>query len=276
MSSITDAERRRLERLLSMESGYVLDFTNDTFGDLFERHAIDIHGPRYRTKGDSKAKKMRSFWEQDSDRTVGRVLSDLLESYEVQCEVENRPPDVDLVDQYQVIVARLSGQDYTTSASRTKEFLQQQLDIPKINTLPVEGPVSIIVEQRLDEIRRIIPVNAHLSVIMLSGSILEAVLLGAGQRDFKKFMSSTKCPSNAAGKAKPIQNWSLAQLIDVACDIRVLQPDIGKFSHGLRHFRNYIHPYRQMSENFTPDDHTAKVCFQVLKAALADIAGQRR
>lgn len=276
MSSITNAERRRLEKLLRMGSGYVLDFTNATFGDLFKRHKIDIHGPRYLTNGDSKAKKMRSFWEQDSDRSVGRVLADILESYEVECEVDNRPPDVDLLDQCRTILARLSGQDYTTRASNTREFLQQKVDIPNTSTLPVEGAVGTIIEQRLDEIRRIIPVNAHLSVIMLSGSILEAVLLGAGQRNLKKFMSSTKCPSDRAGKAKSIHDWSLAQLIDVACDIRVLQPDIGKFSHGLRHFRNYIHPYRQLSENFTPDEHTAKVCFQVLKAALADIAGQRR
>ncbi len=45
--------------------------------------------------------------------------------------------------------------------------------------------------------------------------------------------------------------------------------------HGLRDFRNYIHPYEQMVSGFTPDDHTAKVCFQVLKAALASLAGER-
>ena len=27
---------------------------------------------------------------------------------------------------------------------------------------------------------------------------------------------------------------------------------------------------------FSPDEHTAKVCFQVLKAALASVAGERQ
>jgi hypothetical protein len=62
----------------------------------------------------------------------------------------------------------------------------------------------------------------------------------------------------------------------VACEIDILKPDVQKFSHGLRDFRNYIHPYEQMRSGFTPDEHTAKLCFQVLKAALASVAGERK
>ena len=55
----------------------------------------------------------------------------------------------------------------------------------------------------------------------------------------------------------------------MAHDIGLLKPDVQKFSHGLRDFRNYIHPYQQMASGFKPDEHTAKVCFQVLKARLS-------
>jgi hypothetical protein len=55
-----------------------------------------------------------------------------------------------------------------------------------------------------------------------------------------------------------------------------MKPDVKKFSHGLRDFRNYIHPYEQMQSGFAPDEHTAKLCFQVLKAALASVAGERK
>ncbi|MCY4317652.1 MAG: hypothetical protein OXE76_00405, partial [Alphaproteobacteria bacterium] len=56
---------------------------------------------------------------------------------------------------------------------------------------------------------------------------------------------------------------------------QALKLDVKKFSHGLRDFRNYIHPYEQMVSGFTPDEHTAKVCFQVLRAALESLAGER-
>ena len=37
-------------------------------------------------------------------------------------------------------------------------------------------------------------------------------------------------------------------------------------------FGNYMHPYEQLVSHFTPDEHTATVCYQVLKAALASNA----
>lgn len=69
--------------------------------------------------------------------------------------------------------------------------------------------------------------------------------------------------------------WSLSQLIDVACDIGIIELDVKKFSHVLRDFRNYIHPYEQMASKFNPNDQTAEICFHVLKAALADLSETR-
>ena len=40
-------------------------------------------------------------------------------------------------------------------------------------------------------------------------------------------------------------------------------------------FRNYIHPRQQLSQNFNPDMHTAKISWQVLQAAIADLTGKR-
>ena len=39
-----------------------------------------------------------------------------------------------------------------------------------------------------------------------------------------------------------------------------------------RGFRNYIHPYQQQASNFAPDEHTARICLQVLKAAIAQLS----
>ena len=65
MSSLTDIEKRYLEKLLGMESGYVLDYSRcRQYGEFFNRHRINIHGQKYQTYGTSKAKKMRAFWEQ--------------------------------------------------------------------------------------------------------------------------------------------------------------------------------------------------------------------
>ena len=42
MSSITAADGRYIEAILDMSRGYVLHFTDATFGDFYNRYNIDI------------------------------------------------------------------------------------------------------------------------------------------------------------------------------------------------------------------------------------------
>ena len=276
MSSLTAADKRYFEKILDMGGGYVLDFTNGTFAEFFKRYNVDIHGNQFLTYGDSKAKKMRAFWEQESDALVGRVLSDMLDNYQAACKLNDRKHDADLLAQSRKIVARLLGNSASAKVETVDVFLNKEFGMPNIQRLPVESTVAKIIENRLNEAHAVLSVSAYLSVIFLCGSVLEAVLLGAARKEPKKFNQSPASPKDSNGKVKLFHEWSLAQFIDVACDIGLLKPDIKKFSHGLRDFRNYIHPNEQIVSGFTPDEHTAKVCWQVLKAALASIAGDRR
>ena len=98
-----------------------------------------------------------------------------------------------------------------------------------------------IIQDRVKEAQSCLSNGAHLSVIFLCGSVLEAVLLGAAQHDQERFNRSSKSPRQN-GKVKRFQDWKLSEFIDVARDIGLLKPDVQKFSHGLRDFRNYIHP----------------------------------
>jgi hypothetical protein len=276
VSSLTDIEKRYFEKLLGMQSGYVLDYSDTTYAEFFSRHRIDIHGGRYQTYGTSKAKKLRAFWEQEPDALVGKVLSELLDSYKAGCDLNGHELDAALLEQSRAIVVRLLGNSVVGGGAQTeKEFLDREYTIPNVQKLPVDVHVIPIVESRLNEARTALSAGAYLSVIFLCGSVLEAVLLGAAQRDPAKFNRAVSSPKYDDGSVKKFHDWSLAQLIDTACEIGLLKPDIKKFGHGLRDFRNYIHPYEQMLSGFTPDQHTAKVCFHVLKAAMASVAGER-
>ena len=66
-------------------------------------------------------------------------------------------------------------------------------------------------------------------------------------------------------------DWTLNNFIDVAAEVEILKQDVKKFSHVVRDFRNYIHPYQQMASRFSPDKQTALICLQVLKAAIFQI-----
>ena len=275
MSSLTDVDKRYLEHILNMQSGYVLDYTDATFGEFFARHNIDIHSRKYQIYGTSKAKKMRAFWEHEPDQIVAKVLSEMLGSYETGCELNQRSINSRVLEKCREIVLRLSSKVSTNKVTDEASFLEREFTIPNVHKLPVEPQIASIIENRLMEARKALKAGAHLAVIFLCGSVLEGVLLGTAQKAPEKFNRSLASPKGTNGKVKPFHEWTLAQLIDVACDVNLLKLDVKKFSHGLRDFRNYIHPYEQMISGFTPDEHTAKVCFQVLKAALASLAGGR-
>jgi hypothetical protein len=277
VSTLSAGEALYFEKLLGMGSGYVLDFNDGAFASFFRRHAIDIHNAKYQSIGTSKAKKLRAFWELDPDLTVGRVLGELLDRYEANCDVNGQPRDAVPLEKARATIARLLGQKTSSKPAETEDaFLKHEFSIPNLNKLPIIPQAVPIVEARLAEARVALQAKASLSVIFLCGSVLEAVLLGAAQQEPEKFNRTSASAKDKAGSVKPFQEWSLAQLIDAACEAGVLKVDVKKFSHGLRDFRNYIHPYEQMLSGFAPDEHTARVCFHVLKAALASVAGDRR
>ena len=152
------------------------------------------------------------------------------------------------------------------------EFLKREFKDVSVSKAGLEGVVSDILQQRIREIERCFPASAYLSVILLAGSTLEGLLLGTAIKHPKQFNTSKSSPKDPNGKVKPFQDWSLSSFIDVAHDIGLIQYDTHKFSHSLRDFRNYIHPFQQMSSGFNPREHTAKICLQVLKAAIYEIS----
>ncbi|MCY4579964.1 MAG: hypothetical protein OXD31_13090 [Chloroflexi bacterium] len=274
MSNLTEADKIYLEKVLDMGSGYVLDFNDAAFGQFFRRVGVDIHSAQYQTYGTSKAKKIRAFWDQESDVLVGQVLSELLDVYEAQCDFGSLELDPNSLQKCREIVSKLNGKPTVSDSFTDEDFLSQEFEIPDIRKLPVDFAVSEVIKERLHEAQLCLRSGANLSVIFLCGSILEAVLMGAAHRDPEKFNRSSTSPRRD-GKVKPFHKWTLSEFIDVSHKLGLLKLDVHRFGHGLREFRNYIHPYEQLTSGFSPDEHTAKICFQVLKAALADIAGER-
>lgn len=79
MSDLNGVERRKLERLLGMNAGYVLNFSDRTFREFFEEYRIEIDAERYRVGGSSKANRMRTYWNLEGNHSVGRVIKGLMD-----------------------------------------------------------------------------------------------------------------------------------------------------------------------------------------------------
>lgn len=274
MSSLQMLERECLEDLFGMGSGYVLDFSNRTFSEFFrESVRIDIYSDKYATSGDSRARRFRAFIELEVDALVGKMISDLLEYW---CYKTPQPSvtEIALAGRVSQAVERLLGKSVSPKDSG-QAFLKQDFGSVTFQRIPTVGPLLSVLEARLAEAILCLKANAPLAVIFHCGSILEGLLLSVAVANPQQFNQAPNSSKDKVGDVKPFHQWTLAQFIDVAYELGYLGLDVKKFSHGLRDFRNYIHPYEQMSARFSPDGHTAEICLQVLKAAIGSLSDTR-
>lgn len=154
---------------------------------------------------------------------------------------------------------------------KEEDFLKQTFDV-NVDLLRLNIDVTEIIKMRLQEVESCIKSQAPLAAVILIGSILEGILLGIASA-FPQLFNQVQCAPKEKDsvKNKKFQDWKLANLIDAAAEVGILKQDVKKFSHVVRDFRNYIHPYQQLVSKFSPDKHTALICLQVLKAAIYQI-----
>jgi hypothetical protein len=80
MSDLTNTEKRKLEKLLEMGGGYVLNFSNRTLDEfVIDSIGRSIYDQRYTYGSGSKANQIRGFWQVEANHVVGKLMGDLLD-----------------------------------------------------------------------------------------------------------------------------------------------------------------------------------------------------
>src|ERR1700677_3202059 len=90
VSSLTLLEKRDLERLFHMGSGYVLGFSNRTFREIIlDSTGLDIEHEQIGGVC-SKANRLRHFWNTQTDNVVGTLLETLIEYVEEESPLKTK------------------------------------------------------------------------------------------------------------------------------------------------------------------------------------------
>jgi hypothetical protein len=267
-SSLTVLDMRHVESVLGMSEGYVLDFTDRTFGDFFEDLGIDISAPTYCVDGTSKAKRLRRFLRSAEPEEAARVLNALLE-YQVGC-AKSAPSNED-VQGYLRLLERLRGTTDSKPAVNDRTALLGLKFNPNLfDALAINERFGKVLADRMAEAQVCLQAGANLAAVILSGSVLEGLCLGVGQRQTQPVSRAfQECfrrnPPN-------LEEWTLNQWIGVFRHLAWFSPTTEKFAHALREFRNYIHPSVHMRAAHSPDHNAALIAFQVVVGAAEDLS----
>ncbi|GAA1457746.1 hypothetical protein NE857_21130 [Nocardiopsis exhalans] len=267
MADLDNVTKRKLESILEMSGGYVLDFSNARFAD-FVKTAIDID-PYEKYPPGSKAVLLRRIWHEEPMAAVAKVNLELLEHWRIGKLVADQEPTSFEGTLYDELKEQFTPLAESVDAAST-DFLAKDFGQIDITSLPRSLTSQAVVEARLREIDACQEAGAPLAVIFLVGSTLEGLLMELAIANAAEFTSAPSAPKER-GRVKQLDQWKLADLIVVSHKLGILGADVFKFADQVRNFRNYIHPRQQLVERFEPRIETAKIAQQVLRAALADL-----
>lgn len=276
VATVDNKTKVKLEHLLKMGGGYVLDYSNASFAD-FVRDSIGID-PYERHVG-SKAQVLRRLWSTLSESEFAKLTIDMLEYRHLtedlgRVEVTDRTNTdrrlaEELIEQLRPLLdepERVTGEE--------AEFLARVVEMD-LSQVPVELDLQSVIADRLQEVEVCFENGAYLAVVILCGSTLEGLLYEVAKSHPAEYNRAKAAPVRD-GKVRPLPQWTLNELLNCSRELGLLGEDVTKFGHAVREFRNYIHPQQQVAETFRPRKVTAQVARQVLRAAIDDLGTHTR
>ena len=137
-------------------------------------------------------------------------------------------------------------------------------------------------EVRSDLLRDLVATRSSLlhgewkAATVIAGSIVEALLLwGIENSDIAKVQNASKSvvQKGALTKSLPADHaqWGLHQLVEVAAELGLLEPDTATEARLAKDFRNLIHPGRALKKQQTCDRGTALVASAAVEHVARDL-----
>jgi hypothetical protein len=158
--------------------------------------------------------------------------------------------------------------------SRLKVALDNQESTPVTETRDFsyvqDFGLRKVLERDYTEIQRAYIAQCWKSVIILSGSAIEAILLATlldcMKSDPKRAASASKVPS------KPdLSKWDLSDLIDVCIELDLVSQGVEKLSHSVRQYRNLVHPGNEIRDKLVFGQEEARIAIEVLHLVHRDL-----
>lgn len=147
--------------------------------------------------------------------------------------------------------------------------------------LPLDFSPLISDPQMQDILRRrwlecvaCISADAPLAATVMIGGLLEALLLARVNHEPNKaliFKAATAPKDKATGQTLQLREWGLKNYIDVAHELGWISQSAKDVSEVLRDYRNYVHPYKELSHGIKIEKKDAPILWEVAKSITVQI-----
>lgn len=142
--------------------------------------------------------------------------------------------------------------------------------IPAFSTLTSKAELQQILTRRWQEAERCLAADAGLASMVMMGGLLEGLLMARVERlTDKRPVFTAKAAPKKDGKTLAQKEWTLHNYIEIAHELGWIGETARGVSVVLRDYRNYIHPYKELSDGLVLSRDDAAMLWTVV-VTLAD------
>ena len=268
------AERAVLEKLFRMDEGNVLNFDMEDIKFFFRNDmGVDIYDDKYDIPNSSwgdRAARVKNFMEQSSPKAVASLIEKLINCIKSGINAgiytEEEYP-AHLIERANGIKNRLLGSEESVSITTTpKEFHFDDIAniLENLEKLNLDPALHKCITRRINEMHTCMENKCYLSTVILCGSCMEGIL--------SDFASKNNFTSHPAAPDKKTENWHLADLIKIAVDTNAIKNDVNQHATGVRGYRNFVHPRREIKDDVNIDKNRAEIAVKALKLLIDELS----
>jgi len=145
---------------------------------------------------------------------------------------------------------------------------------PNFAKIVTDPKMQTVLARRWNECQKCLTAEAALAATVMMGGLIEALLLAKinGLTDKAPVFTNTKAPKDGkTGKTLPLKDWGLRDYIDVSHDLKWLTISAKDVSAVIRDYRNYVHPYKELSHNVDVSTDDALLFWDISKQLVRQI-----
>lgn len=140
---------------------------------------------------------------------------------------------------------------------------------PDLSSLIPDPTTQDAIRRRWIECTRCIGAGAPMAALVMMGGLLEGLLLARINRERIKsaiFTANSAPVDPVSGDPRRLRDWTLRNYIDVSHEIGWISQSAKDVGEVLRDYRNYIHPYKEISHGVALTTDDARVLWEVTKS----------
>jgi hypothetical protein len=160
----------------------------------------------------------------------------------------------------------ISIRSQVVAAESVTSSSTQSTPVPPFASVISNPAMQQILTRRWQEAERCLIAEAGLAAMVMMGGLLEALLMARIERltDKKPVFTSKAAPKDKVGKTIPQKDWTLHNYIEIAHELGWIGETAKSVGGVLRDYRNYIHPYKELTDEVTLTTDDAAMLWTVV------------